>query len=201
MRRHAGERVESPNTPGVITSRCWPSSLRSEERRTPRHRRSCRATASAPSRWSTTRSPQGLQEERAREAARPTRVARSPRRAGRGGRRWREGRQGRLRSVRVGDGATRVAQADFLDGVNASYNAFCPAGYQGVAGGGRGDDTLSEETNVPASRPAMSSTNTEPPPDGGSFTGWRITAINVAGGVGAGIRPEVWVVCVPAPAP
>ena len=94
-----------------------------------------------------------------------------------------------------------VAAADLIDGAKASYNAFCPAGYQGVAGGGRGDDTLSEETNIPASRPAMSSTNTEPPPDGGSFTGWRITAINVAGGVAAGIRPEVWVVCVPAPTP
>ena len=94
-----------------------------------------------------------------------------------------------------------VAAVDLADGAKNSYNAFCPAGHQGVAGGGRGDDTLSEETNVPASRPAMSISNTEPPPDGGSFTGWRITAINLAGGATTGIRPEVWVVCVPAPAP
>jgi hypothetical protein len=94
-----------------------------------------------------------------------------------------------------------LAAADLADGLKASYNAFCPAGQQAIGGGGRGDATTSEETNVPASRPAISAANTEPPLDGGTFTGWRITVINVAGGVTTGIRPEVWVVCVPAPTP
>ena len=91
------------------------------------------------------------------------------------------------------------APADLANGANMSYGAFCPAGKQAVAGGGRGDDTLSEETILTNTRPAISSGNTEPPLTGGSFTGWRITVVNPAGGAAAGIRPEVWVVCVPAP--
>jgi hypothetical protein len=82
-----------------------------------------------------------------------------------------------------------------------SYNVCCLAGQQAIAGGARGDATDSEATSVTSSRPAISSGNTEPPLSGGSFTGWRITATNLPGGVVAGIRPEVWVVCVPAPAP
>jgi len=76
---------------------------------------------------------------------------------------------------------------------------FCPAGQQAIAGGGRGDDTLSEETILTSTRPAISAGNTEPPTNGQSFTGWRITVVNPAGGAVAGIKPEVWVVCVAAP--
>ena len=90
------------------------------------------------------------------------------------------------------------AIADLADGGNQSYNAFCPAGQQGIAGGGRGDATNSEATILTSLRPAMSAGNTEPPVDGGSFTGWRITVVNPTGGVTTGIRPQVWVVCVPA---
>ena len=91
------------------------------------------------------------------------------------------------------------APADLANGANMSYGAFCPAGKQAIAGGGRGDDTLSEETILTNTRPAISSGNTEPPLAGQSFTGWRITVVNPAGGAVSGIRPEVWVVCVPTP--
>jgi len=90
------------------------------------------------------------------------------------------------------------APADLADGTSASYNVFCPAGQQAIAGGARGDATDSEETSVTSLRPAISAANTEPPASGQGFTGWRITARNLPGGVVAGIRPEVWVVCVSA---
>jgi len=90
------------------------------------------------------------------------------------------------------------APADLANGANQSYSVFCPAGQQAIAGGGRGDDTLSEETILTNTRPAISLGNQEPPIDGGTFTGWRITIVNPAGGAVAGIRPEVWVVCVQA---
>ena len=91
------------------------------------------------------------------------------------------------------------ATTDLLDGQNASYGVFCLAGQQAIAGGGRGDDTQSEATILTNTRPAISTGNTEPPFDGGTFTGWRITVVNPTGGATTGIRPEVWVVCVPAP--
>ena len=87
------------------------------------------------------------------------------------------------------------AAVDLADGANASYNAFCPEGQRGIGGGARGDATDSEATNVTSSRPAMSSGNTEPPLDNGTYTGWRITVVNLPGGVMTGIRPEVWAVC------
>jgi hypothetical protein len=90
-----------------------------------------------------------------------------------------------------------TAAVDLADGTKASYDAFCPAGQQAIAGGGRGDDTQSEETSVTSSRPALANTN--PPADGQGFTGWRITVTNLTGGVTTGIRPTVWAVCVPAP--
>ena len=91
------------------------------------------------------------------------------------------------------------APADLANGANMSYSVFCPAGQQGIGGGGRGDDTLSEETILTNTRPAISSGNTEPPIDDGTFTGWRITVVNPAGGAASGIRPEVWAICAPAP--
>ena len=91
------------------------------------------------------------------------------------------------------------APADLANGANQSYGVFCPAGQQAIAGGGRGDDTLSEETILTNTRPAISSVNTEPPLDGQGFTGWRITVVNPIGGAASGIKPEVWVVCVAAP--
>jgi hypothetical protein len=90
------------------------------------------------------------------------------------------------------------AAADLADGVKASYDVYCPAGQQAIGGGVRGDDTASEATSVTSSRPAISSSNTEPPASGQGFTGWRVTVTNLPGGVTTGIRPEVWVVCVAA---
>lgn len=101
----------------------------------------------------------------------------------------------------VGAATVQFEQAatDLADGTSQSYNVFCPAGQQAIAGGARGDATDSEDTSITSSRPAISSGNTEPPVDGGTFKGWRITAKNLAGGVTSGIRPEIWVVCVAAP--
>ena len=93
-----------------------------------------------------------------------------------------------------------VASADLANGADQSYSAFCLPGQQASAGGGRGDDTLSEETILTNTRPAISSSNQEPPVNDQSFTGWRITVVNPIGGAASGIRPEVWVVCVAAPA-
>jgi hypothetical protein len=91
------------------------------------------------------------------------------------------------------------AAADLANGADQSYSVFCPAGQQAIAGGGRGDDTLSEETILTNTRPAISAGNTEPPLSGQGFTGWRITVFNPIGGAASGVRPEVWVVCVAAP--
>jgi hypothetical protein len=92
------------------------------------------------------------------------------------------------------------APSDLADGASGSYNVFCLAGQQAIGGGARGDETDSEATNVTSSRPAVSSVNSNPPANGQSFTGWRITVVNTSGGVTTGIKPEVWVVCVSAPA-
>ena len=99
----------------------------------------------------------------------------------------------------AGLATTRHVQAavDLADGAKASYDVYCPAGQRAIAGGGRGDDSASEEASVTSSRPAKSSSDTEPPADGGTFLGWRITVKNLVGGVTTGIRPEVWVICLP----
>ena len=75
-----------------------------------------------------------------------------------------------------------VAPLDLANGANQSYSAFCPAGQHAIAGGGRGDDTLSEETILTNSRPAISEANQEPPANGQTFAGWRITIVNPIGG-------------------
>jgi hypothetical protein len=85
------------------------------------------------------------------------------------------------------------AEADLANGAEVSIDAFCPDGQIGIGGGARGDVTNSELTKVTASRPAISSSSTGAPADGGTFTGWRGTFVNENNG--AGIRPEVWVVC------
>ena len=93
------------------------------------------------------------------------------------------------------------AAADLANGANARLRRVLPAGKQAIGGGGRGDDTLSEETILTNTRPAISAGNTEPPLAGQGFTGWRITVVNPTGGAASGIKPEVWVVCVDAPTP
>jgi hypothetical protein len=93
------------------------------------------------------------------------------------------------------------APSDLADNNNMSYGAFCPTGKQAIGGGGRGDDTLSEQTILTNTRPAISSGNTEPPLAGQGFKGWRITVVNPTGGAATGIRPEVWAICVDAPTP
>jgi hypothetical protein len=89
------------------------------------------------------------------------------------------------------------APADLADGTKGNYDVYCPAGQRAIGGGARGDDTASEGTVVTSSRPAKSSSDTEPPADGGTFLGWRATVLNPAGGITTGIKPEVWVICLP----
>ena len=91
------------------------------------------------------------------------------------------------------------APADLADGAKGSYAVYCPAGQQAIGGGVRGDDLSSEQTVVTSSRPAISTVNGEPPASGGGFDGWKVTVFNPPGGDIAGIRPDMWVVCVPAP--
>jgi len=108
------------------------------------------------------------------------------------------GIQGPTGSTGAATTAFFQASADLANGANQSYGVFCPAGKQAIGGGGRGDDTLSEETILTNTRPAISAGNTEPPLAGQGFTGWRITVVNPIGGAASGVRPEVWVVCVDA---
>jgi hypothetical protein len=88
---------------------------------------------------------------------------------------------------------------ELADGTKVSINAFCLPGEIALGGGARGDLTTSEATTVTSSRPITSETNEEAPIDGGTFTGWRATVFNIAGGVTTGIFPEVWVICAKLP--
>jgi hypothetical protein len=93
---------------------------------------------------------------------------------------------------------TRTLASDALpSGQTRDYTVFCPAGSQGVGGGVRGDEFDSEATSVSASHPVTSASNPVAAANGARFTGWRATVTNVTGA--PGIRPEVWVFCVPAP--
>ncbi|WP_026911954.1 hypothetical protein [Patulibacter minatonensis] len=89
------------------------------------------------------------------------------------------------------------ATADLPDGQRQAYDATCPAGQQGVAGGFRGDLNVPEATVVVSSRPA--GPNTVDVVDGERFVGWRVSVYNPPGGVTTGVRPEVWVACATAP--
>jgi hypothetical protein len=83
--------------------------------------------------------------------------------------------------------------ADLANGAETSVDVHCPAGQTAIGGGTRGDLTNSELTKVTASRPIISTGNSGAPADDGTFTGWRGTFVNENNG--AGIRPEVWVIC------
>jgi hypothetical protein len=82
---------------------------------------------------------------------------------------------------------------DLANGAETSVDVHCPAGQTAIGGGTRGDLTNSELTKVTASRPIISTGNSGAPADDGTFTGWRGTFVNENNG--AGIRPEVWVIC------
>jgi Collagen triple helix repeat (20 copies) len=97
----------------------------------------------------------------------------------------------------LGTVTTQFTQAstDLADGTEMSLDVFCPPGQRAIGGGFRGDDTRSEQTLVGSSRPVTSASNTSPPVDDGTFTGWRVSVINPTGGATTGIKPEVWVIC------
>jgi hypothetical protein len=79
---------------------------------------------------------------------------------------------------------------EVANGTGGSVDVFCPAGAQAIGGGGRADDF--DEPRLLASRPTRA--GGEPPNDGESFNGWRVSVFNDAG-VPA-VQPEAWVVCV-----
>jgi hypothetical protein len=82
--------------------------------------------------------------------------------------------------------------ANVTDGNIGSIDAFCPAGARAIAGGGRGDFDATDGVLI-SSRPQEDPTN--PVLDtNDTFTGWRVSATNLAGGA-ATINPDVWVVC------
>ena len=96
-----------------------------------------------------------------------------------------------------------TSAVDIPDGTKQTIDVYCPAGQQAVGGGGRGDDNNSELTAMTSSRPArVSPADSEPPADGSSFRGWRLTVFNPTGGGTSpnGLLPTVWVFCVAAPA-
>jgi hypothetical protein len=88
-----------------------------------------------------------------------------------------------------------AAAEDLPDGMSKGYVVHCPEGQRALAGGFRGDETNSEATNVGSSRPVKSTASGIHPVDNETFTGWRITVLNPAGGATTGIRPEIWVIC------
>jgi hypothetical protein len=89
------------------------------------------------------------------------------------------------------------AAADLGNGAEMSLDVHCPAGLTAIGGGTRGDLTNSELTKTTASRPIIATDNSGAPADNGTFTGWRGTFVNENNG--AGIRPEVWVICMTQP--
>jgi hypothetical protein len=93
------------------------------------------------------------------------------------------------------------AGADLGNGAETSLDVHCLPGQTAIGGGARGDLTNSELTKITASRPIISTGNAGAPDDNGTFTGWRGTFVNENNG--AGIRPDVWVICAgpPPPAP
>jgi hypothetical protein len=106
----------------------------------------------------------------------------------------------------VGPATTRFTQhpVDLGDGESATLSVFCPDGQNAIGGGIRGDAQDSEVTTVTGTRPSKGpgppSSETNPPADGETFRGWRGTVVHNAGDATAGIRPEMWVICVDAPA-
>jgi hypothetical protein len=92
------------------------------------------------------------------------------------------------------------AAADLGNGAETSLDVHCLPGQTAIGGGARGDLTNSELTKITASRPIIATNNSGAPDDNGTFTGWRGTFVNENNG--AGIRPDVWVICAgPTPAP
>ena len=85
------------------------------------------------------------------------------------------------------------ATSDLANGAELSLDAQCLPGQTAIGGGARGDLTNSELTKITASRPIIAPDNSGAPDDNGTFTGWRGTFVNENNG--AGIRPDVWVVC------
>lgn len=94
---------------------------------------------------------------------------------------------------------SETAVADMTIDQKLSYDVYCNAGEQAIGGGGRGDNGDSDLTNFSSSRPAVSTSDTEPPADGNGFAGWRITVKNI--GNNLNINPTVWVMCAAAPTP
>jgi hypothetical protein len=102
----------------------------------------------------------------------------------------------------VGPATTKFFQADplGLPPDDTVLTVFCPDGQVAIGGGVRGDNNDSEVTAVTGSRPAKSPDDTNPPADGQQFRGWRGTVARTIDGGKTDVRPEMWVICVAAPA-
>jgi hypothetical protein len=83
--------------------------------------------------------------------------------------------------------------ADLGNGAEVSVDVHCLPGQTAIGGGTRGDLTNSELTKTTSSRPIIATDNSGAPGNNGTFTGWRGTFVNENNG--AGIRPQVWVIC------
>jgi hypothetical protein len=93
-----------------------------------------------------------------------------------------------LTAAQLGSVTVERVTGSIEDEQGGSVDAFCPAGKQAIGGGGRADDN--KEPKLLASRPTRA--GGEPPSNGESFTGWRVSAFNDTGET---IQPEAWAIC------
>jgi hypothetical protein len=85
----------------------------------------------------------------------------------------------------------RVDGPTLATGGSESMDAFCPAGKQPIAGGGRTDQSVTKGTAITSSRPVVPG-NEFLPGTGETLQGWRVTVNNESG---TSINPSVFVVC------
>jgi len=93
-----------------------------------------------------------------------------------------------LTAAQLGSVTVERETGSIENGKGGSVDAFCPAGKQAIGGGGRADDF--SEPRLIASRPTRA--GGEPPSDGQSFTGWRVSVFNDTVET---VQPEAWAVC------
>jgi hypothetical protein len=92
-------------------------------------------------------------------------------------------------AARLGKVTVVRQDGEVAPGTGGSVDAFCPAGTQAIAGGGRGD--AAAEPRLLASRPAGAGGVT--PLSGEEFSGWRVSVYN---DTGEPVVPAAWAVCV-----
>lgn len=91
-------------------------------------------------------------------------------------------------AAQLGSVTVQRETGSIANGEGGSVDAFCPTGTQAIGGGGRADND--KEPKLIASRPTRA--GGEPPSDGESFTGWRVSIFNETG---VTVQPEAWAIC------